>query len=395
FSLYGGKQKLDSRVASAILKSDLEAIVRQSEALRPGYSNYSSARGASAYPWRASVIRPLLLIVIVLMVGTLFAQVAPSTENPPSRRAALPASGSASQSALLQSLKQIHIFLVARTASHGNHATPVQNLTQSGCQVIVDGLPQPVTGLTPSSRLSLTVGLLLDTSLDQQRVLPMEQQAAGTFLRGVLRPGDEAFALSFDVTVDLLADLTANQTVLRKALESAQINSNSGHYANGTLPPLGRPKGALLFDAVYLSSQEMSHQSGRKVLIVLTEGRDDGSSKKLRQALDAAQQANTVVYVLFISDPGIYGILDESGSAAMRKLGDATGGRFFHIGKDGRKLQAAFVEIEKELQAQYEIGFVAPGASSGPGYHDLKIVCRQDGKAFPVQAQRRFYVASP
>ncbi|HET9085889.1 MAG TPA: VWA domain-containing protein [Acidobacteriaceae bacterium] len=341
------------------------------------------------------MIRPLLLIGIVLMVGRLFAQVAPSTENPPSRRATQPASGFAAQSAFRQSPKQIHIFLVARTASHGDHSKPVRNLTQSGCQVTVDGNPQPVTGFTPSSRLPLTVGLLLDTSVDQQRVLPMEQQAAATFLRGVLRPGDEAFAISFDVTVDLLADLTANQTMLRKALQSAQINSSSGHYANGTLPPLGRPKGELLFDAVYLSSQEMSHQSGRKVLIVLTEGRDDGSRKKLRQALDAAQQANTVVYVLFISDPGIYGILDESGSGAMRKLANDTGGRFFHIGKDGRKLQAAFVEIEKELQAQYEISFVAPGVSSGPGYHDLKIVCRQGSKAFSVQAQHRYYASSP
>jgi VWFA-related protein len=223
----------------------------------------------------------------------------------------------------------------------------------------------------------------------------MEQQAAAAFLRGVLRPGDEAFVISFDVTVDLLADLTANQTTLRTALESARINSPSGHYANGTLPPLGRPKGALLFDALYLAShEEMFHQDGRKVLIVLTEGRDDGSGNKLRQALDAAQQANTIVYVLFISDPGIYGILDESGSAAMRKLAEATGGRFFHIGKDGRKLQAAFVEIEKELRAQYEISFVAPGAPSGPGYHDLKIVCSQDSKAVPVQAQHRYHASS-
>ena len=225
-----------------MLKSTLEALLAMRKRSGFGCSIRSSVRRAQAYPLRENVMRPLLLIGVGLMVGRLCAQVAPSPENPPSRQAPLPASGSAFESAPQPSSKQIHIFLVARTASRGNSATPLPSLAQADCKVTVDGNPQRVTGLTPSSNLPVTVGLLLDTSLDQQRVLPMEQQAAAAFLRGVLRPGDEAFVISFDVTVDLLADLTANQTTLRTALESARINSPSGHYANGTLPPLGRPK---------------------------------------------------------------------------------------------------------------------------------------------------------
>jgi VWFA-related protein len=333
------------------------------------------------------------LLLLIFMAGhELCAQVAPSPEGAPGAQI-IPAPPVATTNA--KSDRAVDIFFVARTGS-GRQGTPIQNLTQADCTLAVDGSLQRLRGFAPAAKVPLTLGMLLDTSVDQQRVLPMEQQAAAKFLRSDLQPGDEAFVVSFDVTVDLLADLTARPAILEGALQRAQINSASGHYANGTIPSIGRPKGALLYDAIYLAAQdELRHQGGRKVLVIMTEGRDDGSRKKLQQAMESAQRANAVVYVLFVSDPGIYGVLDESGNSAMRKLAQSTGGRFFHIGKDGRKLQAAFVEIEKELQSQYRMTFAPAGAASHTGYDRLEIACSEHGKPMHVQAPSGYYAIGP
>lgn len=328
------------------------------------------------------------LLLLIFMAGHgLCAQVAPSPEGAPG--AQTPVRQIATTNT--KSDRAVDIFFVARSGS-GRQGTPIRNLTQADCTLAVDGSLQPVRGFAPAAKAPLTLGLLLDTSVDQQRVLAMEQQAATKFLRSDLRPGDEAFVISFDVTVDLLSDLTAKPAILERALQRAQINSASGHYANGTIPSIGRPKGALLYDAIYLATEdELRNQPRRKVLVIMTEGRDDGSQKKLQQAMESAQRANAVTYVLFVSDPGIYGILDESGNSAMRKLAQSTGGRFFHIGKDGRKLQADFMEIEKELQSQYRISFSPAGGVAHAGHHGVKLACSQHGKLVHVQAEAGYY----
>ena len=185
-----------------------------------------------------------------------------------------------------------------------------------------DEKPQQLKSFTAQSDLPLSIGILLDTSLSQERVLPDEQKAASAFLRRILRPTDEAFLISFDVTVDLLADWTSNPDDLKRALDAAQINSSSGNYANGTLPSITKPKGTLLYDAVYLASNDkLRQESGRKAMVLLTDGQDEGSDEKLQSAIEAAQKADAVVYVLLISDSGIYGTLDFSSDGAMRKAG--------------------------------------------------------------------------
>ncbi|MHB8303050.1 MAG: VWA domain-containing protein [Acidobacteriaceae bacterium] len=329
----------------------------------------------------------VVLFLWSLSPGLAHAQVGLSTEAPPSApRAPVSATSPVAKAAG----QPVHMFFLARATSGDKRL--VNNLTQADCTLTVDGRPQVLRTFSAQTKAPLTVGLLLDTNLHQQRVLPMEQQAATAFLQSALRPQDEAFVLSFDVTVDLLADLTASRKNLKDALERAQINASSGNFANATLPVIGRPRGALLYDAVFLAThEELQRQPGRRVLILLTEGKDDGSREKLRQAIAAAQKAHTIVYVLFVSDPGLYGILDETGSGAMRKLAKSTGGRFFHIGKDGRKLHAAFVEIEKELHAQYRASFLLSNAGDTAAAHPLDLTCAQRGTKLRVQVQRTWY----
>ena len=245
------------------------------------------------------------------------------------------------------SVNLVDLFFVV----HDKAGKLVPDLTQADCSVSEDNVLQKLKSFTAQTDLPLSIGILLDTSLSQQRVLPAEQQAASAFLRRILRPTDESFLISFDVTVDLLADWTRNPDDLKRALDAAQINSSSGNFANGTLPSITQPKGTLLYDAVYLASNDkLRQESGRKAMVLLTDGQDEGSDEKLQSAIEAAQKADAVVYVILISDPGIYGTLDFSSDGAMRKLVEATGGEVFPIGKNGKKLSAAFDAIESQLR---------------------------------------------
>lgn len=294
-------------------------------------------------------------------------------------------------STLRVSVNLVDLFFVV----HDKSGKLVPNLARADCNVFEDNAPQKLKSFTAQADLPLSIGILLDTSLSQERVLPNEQKAASAFLRRVLRPTDESFLISFDVTVDLLADWTSSPDDLKRALDAAQINSSSGNYANGTLPSITRPKGTLLYDAVYLASNDkLRQESGRKAMVVLTDGQDEGSDEKLQSAIEAAQKADAVVYVLLISDSGIFGTLDFSSDGAMRKLVEATGGEVFPIGKNGKKLPAAFDAIEKQLRTEYQVTYTPSNAVQDGSYRHIRVACQQNGQPLKVQARQGYYAVA-
>ncbi|MHB1793514.1 MAG: VWA domain-containing protein [Acidobacteriaceae bacterium] len=299
-----------------------------------------------------------------------------------------PASTSQPVTTLRVSVNLVDLFFVV----HDKSGKLVPNLTQADCNVFEDDKQQKLRSFAAQSDLPLSIGILLDTSVSQQRVLPDEQKAASAFLRRILRPTDESFLISFDVTVDLLADWTSNPDDLKRALDAAQINSSSGNYANGTLPSITKPKGTLLYDAVYLASNDkLRQESGRKAMVLLTDGQDEGSDEKLQSAMEAAQKADAVVYVLLISDPGFYGMLDFSSDGAMRKLVEATGGEVFPIGKNGKKLPAAFDTIESQLRTEYQATYTPSNTVQDGSYRRIRVACQQNGQPLKVQARQGYY----
>ena len=188
----------------------------------------------------------------------------------------------------------------------------VPHLTKADCSIAEDKEPQTLKTFVAETHLPLTLGILLDTSGSQDRVLPLEQEVGGQFLERVLDKKDEAFVLSFDVNVDLLQDYTNSARLLTRALDKAEINTAGGNGAGGipgagggTIPTIGAPKGTLLYDAVYLASNEkMNQETGRKAMILLTDGEDEGSVHKIQDAIAAAQKSNVIVYTILIADRG-------------------------------------------------------------------------------------------
>src|SRR3954452_5802292 len=115
------------------------------------------------------------------------------------------------------------------------HGTLIPNLNKNDFEIAEDGKPQTIKYFTPESNLPLTLGILIDASGSQARVLDMEKEVGGNFLSEILREKDEAFVISFDVTVDLLQDFTNSVHRLKAAMNSAKINTGGGGGSIGGL----------------------------------------------------------------------------------------------------------------------------------------------------------------
>jgi VWFA-related protein len=243
------------------------------------------------------------------------------------------------------------------------------------------------------SNLPLTLGIMIDASGSQRNVIDMEKEVGGAFLKQILTDKDEAFVISFDITVDLLQDFTRDVHRLQAALNKAKVNVD---YSSGGIPGMGggpipnqNAPGTLLYDAVYLSAHDMlAKEVGRKAMILLTDGQDEGSRLKIHDAIEAAQKADAIVYVLLCADRGFYGSIGYSGEGDMRKLTEQTGGRVINVGNKFDKLKEAFDQIAAELRSQYNIGYVPSNIKLDGTYRKLEIKNKQNYK---IQARAGYY----
>jgi VWFA-related protein len=274
----------------------------------------------------------------------------------------------------------------------------VPSLTKDDFTVLEDGKPQTIKYFAAESDLPLTLGILVDTSASQERVLSSEKEVGAAFLREVLRPKDLAFLISFDVHVDLLQDLTNSYDLLRSGLSRTQINTGGG---GGSLPGLGggpfpganSPKGTLLYDAIYLAAREkLASEVGRKAMIILTDGADQGSQMGLRDAVEAAQKADAMTYVILIADRGFYQGVGYSGDDEMKKLTGQCGGRVIEVGNKPEKLRAAFDQIAAELRSQYSIGYTPTNTARDGKFRKVEI--RTKSREYRVQARTGYFAPS-
>ena len=274
------------------------------------------------------------------------------------------------------------------------HGTLIPNLTKDDFSIAEDSKPQTIKYFTAESNLPLTIGMMIDSSGSQRNVIDMEKEVGGAFLRQILTDKDEAFVISFDITVDLLQDFTRDVHRLQAALNKAKVNvdySSGGipGMGGGPVPQRGNSPGTLLYDAVYLSSHDMlSKEVGRKAMILLTDGQDEGSRLKIQDAIEAAQKADAIVYVLLCADRGFYGGFGYEGESDMRKLTEQTGGRVINVGNKFDKLREAFDQIAAELRSQYNVGYTPTNAKQDGSYRKLEIKNKQNYK---IQARAGYY----
>ena len=282
--------------------------------------------------------------------------------------------------------KNVNVVNVFFTAKD-HHGALMPNLTKDKFEILENGKPEEIKYFSAESNQPLTLGLMIDSSGSMQRMLPTEKVIAAEFLRQVITEKDLAFVISFDISVDLLQDLTSDARLLRAGLDRARINVGGG---SGGIPGLGQgpvpishPKGTLLFDSVYVASNEvMSKQVGRKALIFLTDGEDEGSRLKLKDSIEAAQKADTICYVLLLSDPQF-----RSNPGDMRELAEQTGGRLISVSRP-EKMSEAFDQISKELRSQYFIGYTPTNEKHDGSYRKIEVKSKDGLK---IQARKGYY----
>ena len=329
----------------------------------------------------------------LLVLGLLWPAAVAHAQQPSSPPAARQQNGDQSMSTLQVNVNVVNLFFNVKD----KHGTLIPNLQRNDFKVLEDGQPQTIKYFASETDQPLTLGILIDSSVSQERVLPMEKEVGASFLKEVLRPKDEAFVISFDVNVDLLQDFTNSAGTLRAALNEAKINGGGGC---GGIPgvgqgpiPCGNPKGTLLYDAVYLAGREkLATEVGRKAMIILTDGEDQGSQETIRSAIEAAQKSDSIVYVLLIADRGFYGLGGYSGDRSMKELAQQTGGRVIEVGNKPEKLKQAFDQIANELRTQYSIGYT-PSNSKRDGSFRRVEVKTKDG--YKVQCRSGYYALPP
>src|SRR5260370_42115714 len=273
----------------------------------------------------------------------------------------------------------------------------VGNLSKDDFQIFEDGKEQSVKYFTRETDLPLTLGLLIDVSVSQMNLVEIEKNASYQFFGSVLRKQDLAFLISFGASADLLEDYANAPKLLRKGLEGLQVNSDVGGLHPGPVPTISHPKGTILYDAVYLAaSDQLKGQVGRKALVLITDGEDQGSSYSIKQAIEAAQKADAIIYGFYYVDRAFYsqgGIMFGGVSdSALRQLSEDTGGHVFHIDRK-MTLQNAFDQLQAELRSQYSIAYTPSNPAKDGTFRRIEI--RTGNKDYKVQARKGYYAIRP
>jgi VWFA-related protein len=271
----------------------------------------------------------------------------------------------------------------------------VANLEKNDFTVLEDNKEQSIKYFTRETDLPLTIGLLIDVSGSQRNLIGIERNAATQFFSKVLRPKDEAFLISFGEEAELLQDYTASARLLEEGLNHLQVSSGVGGLHPGPVPTIGQPRGTVLYDAVYLAATDkLRGEVGRKVIILITDGVDQGSRLTRNQAVEAAQKANAVICSIDYYDPSAYGPFGfgGGGEGELRRMSDETGGHVFKVDRK-HSLDQVFQELQDEMRSQYAIGYTPTNDVKDGSYRRLDV--RASNKDYKVQARKGYYAVKP
>ena len=337
----------------------------------------------------------------------------------------------------------------------------ITNLTKDDFTLQVDAHPQVIRYFDRDNNLPLNLGLLVDTSMSQRDVLDDERTASTSFLDSMLNPAgspdrDKAFVIQFAHSTELLQDLTSSRPKLQAALKDIEADSGRNTSSNDPSDPNSstdnnnggrngssrsrRGAGTVLYDALFLSSDElMAKQKGRKALIILSDGVDNGSKENLTRSIEATQRADTIVYAIYfkgeehgggnnnsnrgggfpggrgggIGFPGGGGYpgggggypgggrggnrqpnsggseTRVDGKKILERICTETGGRLFEVSKK-QTVENIYGQIAEELRSQYRLGYTPDAATSADGYHQLDLALAHNKNLY-VQTRDGYY----
>jgi VWFA-related protein len=251
----------------------------------------------------------------------------------------------------------------------------VHDLTKDDFAIAENGKPQVVKYFSRDTDLPLTLGLMVDTSMSQVNVIGAERAASFRFVDQVLREKtDQVFVMKFDMAVQTAQELTSSRDKLRQALafvDTPTRNELRNQYGGGTL----------LFDAVVKASRDiMSRRQGRKALIVMSDGGENGSDASIQESIDAAHRADTMIYSILFGG--------TEGRSILQRMSKETGGGYFEVTKKFT-IDQVFGAIQDELRSQYNLGFISDVPVRISEFRKLQLTVKEKG--FTVQARDKYW----
>jgi VWFA-related protein len=283
---------------------------------------------------------------------------------------------------------EVNLVNVLCTVRAKNNAL-IGNLEKSDFHLFEDGKEQEIKYFTRETDLPLTIGLLVDVSGSQERLIDTERRASSQFFRSVLRPKDLAFLISFGKDSELLQDSTSSPKLLEDGLKELRLSAPVGGLGPGPVPTQQNQAGTVLWDAVYLAANErLKNEAGRKVIVVITDGVDVGSRETREQAIREAQLADTVVYSVYYADYSMFG---GGGEGDLKKLSEETGGRVLKVDRK-HTLDDIYKEIQDEMRSQYALAYTPSNPQKDGTYRKLEF--KMSNKEYKVQARKGYYAVA-
>ena len=257
----------------------------------------------------------------------------------------------------------------------------ISNLKAEDIRVLEDGQPQEIFTFQQNIELPLSIAILIDTSISEERTLPDEKVAAQAFLESVMRPNkDEAAVISFTGDTTLEQGFTGSIERLRRAIDRVEFVPPSGYIGGGVVvngtPPISGTNQSLagstaVWDAVWATSEELmgtSAEHTRRAIILLTDGDDTSSRMKIHEAIERAQKSDALIYAIGIGDRYTFNVNE----GALRKIAEQTGGRAY-FPRHERDLRDAFAQIQKDLREQYLVAYSPTNKARDGSYRKIEI----------------------
>ncbi|MGD1022405.1 MAG: VWA domain-containing protein [Candidatus Sulfotelmatobacter sp.] len=254
-------------------------------------------------------------------------------------------------STLKVDVKLVNVYVTVTDA----HGGPVGGLKKENFTVQEDGREQTISVFDKESAVPLSIALAIDTSLSTRHDLPLEQASAKRFARVIMRPVDALSVFGFSETVLQSTSYTSDLKRIDDGIDHIRLGAATA-----------------LFDAVYLASRSLDRRQGRKVLVLITDGGDTVSKVDYKEAVRAAEEAESTVYSIIVVPIESSAGRETGGEHALIQLSEDTGGKYYYA-TSMSQLDEAFRQISDELRTQYLLAYYPSERTSNSQFRRIQV----------------------
>jgi Ca-activated chloride channel family protein len=254
---------------------------------------------------------------------------------------------------------------------------PIPGLTKDDFSLSEDGHPQKIAVFERQSELPLNLVLAVDTSGSVRKDLGLEQEAARRFVHALLRPVDRLDLMEFSDSVREVVGFTNNLGRIDRALGDMRSGSATA-----------------LYSGVYLASQLLAPHSGRKVLVLISDGGNTVNGTTYDMALEEAVRGEAIVYSIIDVPIEASAGRDLAGEHAMISLSQETGGRYYYA--NAASLDRIFEQVSADLRTEYMLGYYPANRSTDTGFRTISVKLRNQtaGTTYNVRHRTGYYPTS-